>query len=228
MSYLGKSKLIYLYFQHHCTELKTVDVDVPGMWVNSNCDDLRGYICEVHKGSVHYCHQLHQFFFLIGIVALTRVKYTEQFIICFSNEYLHDCVKVQYVFVFLFQVYYSLSDGSNHEPPPAPVSCAEGYTPYWFECFKLIPNSVTWYLANEECESQLAFLPSIHSDAENAVLHLMVLRSGSPVWLGLKNWEVCVSSILILYAISINVSISVLNTYFEIGFSSFTDTFYFP
>ena len=82
-------------------------------------------------------------------------------------------------------------DGSNPDPPPAPVTCTEGYTPYWFECFKLIQNPVTWFLANEDCESQMAFLPSIHSDAENAVLHLMVIRSGSPVWIGLKNWEVC-------------------------------------
>ena len=39
-------------FQHHCSELRTVDVDVPGMWVNANCDDLRGYICETYKGKV--------------------------------------------------------------------------------------------------------------------------------------------------------------------------------
>ena len=87
----------------------------------------------------------------------------------------------------------NFSDDSNNEPPPAQVTCSEGYTPYWYECFKLDQNPRNWYQANEECESQLAFLPSIHSDAENAVLHLMVLRSGSPVWLGLRNWEVCLS-----------------------------------
>lgn len=86
-----------------------------------------------------------------------------------------------------------LSDGNNPTPPPAQVSCPDGFTPYWYECFKLHQNRIEWAQANEECESQLTTLPSIHTFAENAVLHLMVMETGVPVWLGLYKSEVCTS-----------------------------------
>ena len=90
----------------------------------------------------------------------------------------------------------SFTDGSNPEPPPAQVSCPEGFTPYWYECFRFYPDVKDWTRANEECESQKTMLPSVHSWAENAVIHIMVLRTGNPVWIGLRNWEVSVSQAL--------------------------------
>ncbi len=86
------------------------------------------------------------------------------------------------------------TDGNNLQPPPSTVDCRDGFTPYWYECLQLNTNPLeTWAQANERCESALSFLPSIHSLAENEVIRLMVLRSGSSVWLGLKNWDVSIT-----------------------------------
>ena len=92
-----------------------------------------------------------------------------------------------------------VTEGSNPEPPPAQVTCPGGYTPYWYECFRLYQDPREWPQGNEECESQMSTLPSIHGHAENAALQIMVLRTGIPIWIGLKNWEVSINYLLLIF-----------------------------
>ena len=76
------------------------------------------------------------------------------------------------------------------DPPPGSVQCAHGYTAYWYECLKLNPSPVTWDQASIDCEQDHALLPSIHTQAENAVFQVMALRLNQPIWIGLKNKDV--------------------------------------
>ena len=79
------------------------------------------------------------------------------------------------------------------EPPSPPQrNCLEGYTPYHYGCYRLLSNTQKpWEEMRDECRSHStgtikSDLASIHSEAEDATLHIKVMQSGGRAWIGFK------------------------------------------
>jgi len=79
----------------------------------------------------------------------------------------------------------------NIIPTPAPLppnNCLPGYSPNGKSCFKLHNEAVAWSEAERTCRSEGAFLATIHSHAENAVVQLATADIEN-VWIGLRDYE---------------------------------------
>ena len=73
----------------------------------------------------------------------------------------------------------------NTPPSTTPNSCADGWTPYWYACYKVETQARTWQEASDHCVQNGAQLVSVHSRTENAAVGLMV-EASLPIWIGLK------------------------------------------
>ena len=88
-------------------------------------------------------------------------------------------------------------DNPITEPPPPPKqNCLPNYIPYQYGCYRLLRDTkMTWEEMRDECRSHStetikSDLVSIHSSAEDATLHIIVMQLGERAWIGFKRNEV--------------------------------------
>ena len=76
----------------------------------------------------------------------------------------------------------------NTPPATTPHSCQDGYTPYWYGCYKVFTDNTTWALAEAQCVNDGGHLASVQSEAENAAIFLAGgdEKGMFPQWIGLK------------------------------------------
>lgn len=73
--------------------------------------------------------------------------------------------------------------------PTTPHTCRDGWTPYWYACYKYIDTLRSWESARDNCVTEGGTMVSIHSEAENAAVYLMG-EDSHPVWIGLRDVSV--------------------------------------
>ena len=77
------------------------------------------------------------------------------------------------------------SDNVNTKTPNPFKPCArEGYTGFWYGCYKKHHIIRTWGEAKSICADEGAYLVTIIHDAENAAMELATTDDDSPVWTG--------------------------------------------
>ena len=69
-----------------------------------------------------------------------------------------------------------------------PHECPEGFTPYWYGCYRTETNATSWSEAEQHCQDLGGHLASSHDPAENAYIY-SIGRDQWPLWIGLE--EVC-------------------------------------
>lgn len=87
-------------------------------------------------------------------------------------------------------------DGSTAPLTTRNPACPEGYTFYWFGCYKIYVELKSWRDAANTCSSTGGGnLVSIHSAQENAFLQLRLGTSygSQPYWIGLRYQTVCMA-----------------------------------
>ena len=95
-----------------------------------------------------------------------------------------------------------IADPSNiieNPPPTTPHNCPSGWTPYWYGCYYFDSTQRSWSSARDNCQSLGGNLVSIHSEAENAAVH--VLANSFPAWIGLRT----VRSVTLSYYACLNL-----------------------
>ena len=90
--------------------------------------------------------------------------------------------------------YFSDSNNVINTPPVTPASrCPNGYTPYWYACYKVYADQLSWPEASNRCKQDGGHLVSVHSDSENAAALVMYLTADVTsdfVWIGLEYLKV--------------------------------------
>jgi len=78
-------------------------------------------------------------------------------------------------------------DSINEPPPTTPHACPEGYTPYWYGCYKLYSgeDAGSWTDGEQACAMEGGHLASIHVEPENIFIKQMAKSAGGGnVWIG--------------------------------------------
>ena len=79
-------------------------------------------------------------------------------------------------------------------------NCSDGFSAYWYGCYKFETNATSWLGAEQHCQSLGGNLASIHDPAENAYIY-SVARDEWPLWIGLQN-VILYDKLFILYKIN--------------------------
>ncbi|XP_064597162.1 LOW QUALITY PROTEIN: macrophage mannose receptor 1-like [Liolophura sinensis] len=90
---------------------------------------------------------------------------------------------------YICQVYKSPSF-PNPETTPLPSWCKSGYTLYGKNCYKLMPDPVSWFRAKSTCRLDGSVLASITSVYEESVVRVLTQDINQPVWIGMHDAEV--------------------------------------
>ena len=75
-------------------------------------------------------------------------------------------------------------------PNPVKPCDRQDYRAYWYGCYKMHKNPLSWDSAKTVCAEEGGHLVTIIAEAENAVMQLATAEDDLPVWTGGRDGDV--------------------------------------